>query len=312
MIGRRLLRIKILQILYAHFNTPDAGLLKPENELAFSVKKAYDLYFYLLLLPVAMKRYAESRMDIARNKNLPTYEDLHPNTRFTDNRLTAQLEQDKGFNSYLQREKLTWTARPELIKSLFLALSETEAFQRYMSEESNDYEKDRELLLDFFVNDVEDHELFCEIMEDQSIFWNDDLSFALTYAVKTLKAMQPDRPVPIPEMYKTDEDREFAVDLLRAVIRNYQQYEPLIEDNLTNWDMERVALLDKLILMMAVNELVEFPSIPIKVTFDEYLELAKYYSTAKSSIFINGLLDKISTDLQTEGKIAKFGRGLLE
>ncbi len=311
MISRRLLRIKILQVLYAHFNADDSGIVKSEKDLIFSIQKAYDLYFYLLLLMIAVKRYGESRIELARNKRLPTHEDLHPNTSFIDNEVIKQIEESPKFNQYLSERKMSWVNHPELIKSLYNKLIESSYYKAYMELPTCSYADDKQLVIDFYSNELEDHEMFFQIMEEQSIFWNDDIDFVVNMVIKTIKAMQPNKNSGLMPLYKSDDDREFAYQLLRSSIVHHDEYRKIIESYVDNWDIERVAFIDNLIMQMAINELVEFPSIPVKVTFDEYLELAKYYSTPKSSIFINGLLDKISADLTQKGKITKTGRGLI-
>jgi N utilization substance protein B len=311
MISRRLLRIKILQILYAHINAENSGAGKSEKELLFSVKKTYDLYFYLLLLIIVVKRYAESRIELAKSKLLPTYEDLHPNTRFIDNEIIRQLEDNPAFNKYLSEHKMSWANHPELIKNLYNVLAESAYYKEYMDLPVCSYADDKQLIIDFFTNELDRHEMFCDIMEEQSIFWNDDINFVISMVAKTVKEMQQDRVCRILPLYKSEDDKEFACRLLRASIFHYDEYLKIIESHVDNWDIERVALIDNLIMQMAINELVEFPSIPVKVTFDEYLEMAKYYSTSKSSIFINGLLDRIHADLSKEGKVIKTGRGLV-
>jgi len=310
MISRRLLRIKILQTLYAGFNSEGLNLTKSEKDLVFSIQKAYDLYFYLLLLVIAVRRYAESRIDIARNKKLPTYDDLHPNTRFVENEVIAQIAGSAAFNQFVNERKMSWVNHPELIKSLYNRLIESSYYQEYMERPSCCYDDDKQLLVDFYTNELEESEMFYEILEEQSIFWNDDIDFVIIMVIKTITDLRPDKIGFLP-MYKSDEDREFSFRLLRQSVLHYNEYRSLIEKYVDNWDIERVAQVDNLILHLAINELVEFPSIPVKVTFDEYLELAKYYSTHKSSIFINGLLDKITADMTESGKIFKTGRGLL-
>jgi len=310
MINRRLLRIKILQVLYAHFNVEGSNIEKSEKDLIFSIQKAYDLYFYLLMLPVAIKRYADSRIELARNKKLPTYEDLHPNTRFLDHEMIRQIEESPAFNRFTGERVINWVNYPELIKNLYNKLVESSYYKEYMELPSCSYDDDKQLLFDFFTNELEEYDMFYEILEEQSIFWNDDIDFTIIMVVKTIQDMSPGKTSFFP-MYKSDEDRDFAFSLLRASLVHYDEYRKLIEEYVDNWDIERVAQIDNLILHMAINELIEFPSIPVKVTFDEYLELAKYYSTPKSSVFINGLLDKIFADLTEKGKIFKTGRGLM-
>ena len=310
MISRRLLRIKILQVLYAHFISEGVDRMKPEKDLIFSIQKAYDFYYYILLLIVNIKRYADSRITLARNKKLPTWEDLHPNTRFVDNEVIRQIEESQVFNEFINKRKLCWVNHPELIKNLYNKLIESNYYQQYLERPSCSYDEDRQLLVDFYSNELEEYDLFYEIMEEQSIFWNDDIDFTVVMVIKTIMDICPGKTV-FPPMYKSNEDREFAFRLLRASIENHDQYRKLIEGYIDNWDIERVALIDNLIMQMAINELIEFRSIPVRVTFDEYLELAKYYSTSKSSVFINGLLDKISADLTEKGVIIKTGKGLM-
>jgi len=310
MISRRLLRAKILQVLYAHFNTDSVGYVKPEKDLVFSIQKGYDLYFYLLLLVVAVRRYAESRIELARNKKLPTHEDLHPNTRFVENEAILQIEANPAFNQYLTERRISWVDHPELIKNLYAKLIESPYYKEYMERSASGYSDDKQLLVDFFSNELEEYDMFYDILEEQSIFWNDDIEFMVSMVIKTIHELRPAK-TNIPALYKSDDDREFAFALLRETILHYDQYRQIIEEYVDNWDIERVAHIDNLIMQMAINELVEFPSIPVKVTFDEYLEMAKYYSTPKSSIFINGLLDKIALNLTEKGIITKAGRGLL-
>jgi len=310
MISRRLLRIKILQILYAFFNTESSDILKSEKDLVFSIQKAYDLYYYLLLLIIAIKRYGESRIELARNKMLPTFEDLHPNTRFIENEVIRQIEENPKFNRYMSERKMSWANHPELVKSLYNKLIESPYYIEYMERPTVGYGEDRQLLIDFFSNELEEYDMFYDILEEQSIFWNDDIDFVVIMVIKTITDLRPDKVSFLP-MYRSDEDREFAFRLLRATMLHYEEYRKIIEEYVDNWDIERVAQIDNLILHLAINELIEFPLIPVKVTFDEYLELAKYYSTPKSSLFINGLLDKIMADLSDKGKISKIGRGLI-
>jgi N utilization substance protein B len=297
--------------LYAHFNAADTGMVKPEKELDFSIKKTYDLYYYLLVLAVAVKKYAQSRIDLARNKKLPTYEDLHPNMRFTEHRLIMQIAGDKQFNEYLNREKLSWVNYPELVKTMYQRLKESSYYADYMTAPEASYENDKNLLINFYTRETGDNELFLQIIEENSIFWNDDVDFVLPMVVKTIKSMEENHPVKLLPLYKSEDDREFAHVLLRQSILHYEEYLQRIMRRTENWDIERIAMIDKIIMVMAINEFIEFPSIPLRVTFDEYLEMSKYYSTPKSSIFVNGVLDKISSELFAEGKIIKTGRGLV-
>ena len=310
MINRRLLRIKILQILYAHFNTEEPSMVKSEKDLLFSIQKAYDLYYYLILLIVSIRRYAELRIELARNKKLPTCEDLHPNTRFLENEVIRKIEKNDTFNQYLNETKMSWVNHPELIKHLYNKLIESSYYQKYMEDPKNSFAKDRRLIVNFFSGELENYDMFYDILEEQSIFWNDDIDFVIIMVVKTIQEMRVGRMELLP-MFKSDEDQMFAIQLLRQSIIHHDEYRKLIDDYMVNWDIERIASIDSLIMQMAINELCEFPFVPVKVTFDEYLEMAKYYSTPKSSVFINGLLDRILADLTEKGKIVKTGKGLI-
>ena len=298
-----------MQILYAHFMVDDTGIVKSKNDLTFSVQKAYDLYFYLLLLIISIRQYAESRIELARNKKLPTYEDLHPNTRFVNNVVIRKISENVTFTKYLKDHRMSWVKHPELIKNLYNRLIESSYYKEYMERPTCKYMDDKWLLINFYASELEDNDMFYDILEEQSIFWNDDIEFIVVMVIKTLIDIRVKRTDILP-LYKSKEDREFAFHLLHSTIVHYDEYHKLIEEYVDNWDIERVAQTDNLIMQMAINELIEFSSIPVKVTFDEYLELAKYYSTSKSSLFINGLLDKISADLTQKGKIIKMGRGL--
>ena len=311
MISRSLLRIKVLQVLYAHFNTGGGkNTVKPEKDLEYSIQKTYDLYFHILLLSVAVKRHAESRIELARNKKLPTHDDLNPNMRLVENKVILQIEDCPKFKKYTNERVVSWTDHPELIKNLYNRMIESSYYKEYMERPESGYAYDKQLLVDFYSSELEDFDMFLNILEEQSIFWNDDIEFIVGMAVKTINGMNPSKFNIMP-LYKSDDDREFAISLLRSTIARYDEYHKVVDSFIENWDIERVAHIDNLITQMAINELVEFPSIPIKVTFDEYLEMAKYYSTPKSSIFINGLLDKIAEDLTEKGLIVKTGKGLI-
>jgi N utilization substance protein B len=306
MISRSLLRTKILQTLYAHFNTGRGDVLKPEKDLEHSVQKTYNLYLHLLSLPVAVKNYAETRIDLALNKKLPTYEDLNPNKRFVENAVIKQINNDEDFKKCISKHVLSWKENPDLIKNLYNNMTESKYYKNYMEMDSTTFEDDKRLVMSFYNNELENYELFLDVLEERSIFWCNDIGFIVSLASKTIKDMTEEKFEVLP-LYKSEDDRQFAFSLLQKTLYHYDEYHKLISEFIENWDIERVAHIDNIILQMAVNELVNFPTIPTNVTFDEYLELAKYYSTPKSSSFINGLLDKLYEDLTAKGIIVKIG-----
>ncbi|MFO7829201.1 MAG: transcription antitermination factor NusB [Bacteroidales bacterium] len=313
MISRRLIRIKILQICYAHFKSNGQSINQAEKELFFSIKKSYDLYHYLFLLIIDIVKYAQSRIDLASQKLVPTHDDLHPNTKFVDNKLVKQLEDNVFLRKYLNENKLSWVNNPELIKSLYLTIKDSEIYQNYMSSEQTSYKEDKKFIANLYAKVIIFHEPLHQNLEEQSIYWNDDLEFVTSMVIKTINSFKAssNETANLMLLYKNDEDKDFAKRLFRKSIINQADYQDLISEYIKNWDIERVAFIDIVVMTMAISELIEFNEIPVKVTLDEYIEIAKYYSTHKSNVFINGVLDKIVSHLKDEGKIKKTGRGLV-
>jgi len=313
MISRRILRIKILQLLYAYFQNVDSSLSKFEKELFFSIQKTYDLYHYLLLLIVDIADYAGSRIEIARQKKIPTREDLNPNTKFIDNLIIQQIRVNKQLNKYLSSTRLSWVNSPELIKKLHNRIRMAPFFKAYMEDDKRTYEQDKKLIIDVYAEEIMHSESLHQTLEEQSIYWNDEIGFVISMITKTLKGFNDNDGANalLMQLFKNDDDKAFARDLFHKVILNKDEYCKLVESYTENWDVDRIAFMDLLIMEMAITEAVAFPSIPTRVTINEYLEISKFYSTEKSSIFINGLLDKIFKHLKDEKKIVKTGRGLI-
>jgi len=312
MISRRLIRIKIVQILYAYMTGEGSSIDKSDKELAMSIKKAYDLYHYFILLIVNMADYAADRVEIASNKILPNYNDLHPNNRFINNKVVAQLRNSEQFQDYISKNKLSWHENPELIKKLYLKVLETPYYQEYMNSDATDYQTDKKLVLDILTNEFEGWEFLYQLLEEQSVYWNDDIEFVLSMLIKTVeKFKESSINQALMPLYKNEEDREFGKQLLRKTILKLPEYRELIEKYTQNWEVERIAIMDVLIMTIALSEIMEFPGIPVKVTLNEYIDIARFYSTHKSNEFVNGILDKIVADLRKDNKIVKTGRGLL-
>ena len=313
MISRRILRIKILQLLYGYFQSADSSLNKFEKELFFSIQKTYDLYHYLLLLVVEIADYANSRIEIARQKKIPTREDLNPNTKFVDNLVIRQIRINKQLNQYLSTMRLSWVNSPDLIKKLHNRIRMASFFKAYMEDPARDYDQDKKLIMEVYTAEIVNSENLYQTLEEQSIYWNDEVEFVISMIAKTIKgfhAADGENATLMP-LFKNEDDKEFARDLFRKVILYKEEFGKLVESYTENWDVERIAFLDLLILEMAITEAIVFPSIPTRVTINEYLEIAKFYSTEKSSLFINGILDKIFKHLKDEKRIVKVGRGLI-
>ncbi len=313
MISRRLLRIKVLQAAYAYFKSGFETPAKSEKELFFSIGKTWELYLSIYQLLIDLARYARKRIDLARSKMSPSWEDLNPNTRFADNVLIRHLENHQKLGMLLKEKKISWANHPELIRGLYNTLAGSELFTEYMNEQDPGWQSDRKFLLTLLNDLILPSPLLDQVLEEKSIYWNDDLEFVVRMAEKSLRKFSGDdsEPVPVYQLYKDEEDREFVKRLFRNLIVNHKDYEKLIERHTRNWDVERIAFMDILIMELAIAEILENESIPTRVSFNEYIEISKYYSTDKSSNFINGILDKIIGQLREEKRIVKKGRGLI-
>lgn len=311
MLSRRLLRIKVLKSLYAHLKSDSTSLKASEKYLIESIDKAYDLYFQMLTLIVDVARYAEGRQEVAKQKMLATYEDLNPNRRFVDNGVVQLLATSDALGDEVASRKLTWSRHPDTIKAIYNNLVETEFYKNYMSASTNTFVDDRKFVEDFYAWISED-ELLQETLDEMSMLWNDDLCFVLFMVVRTVSNLKRSHTdVKLLPQFKSEEDLEFSKTLLIKSLVQYEERQELVDKYTSNWDVERVAFMDNLIISVAVTELLNFDSIPVKVTLDEWIDIAKYYSSPSSSNFINGVLDRAAADLIASGEVTKSGRGLL-
>jgi N utilization substance protein B len=314
MLSRRLLRIKIVKALYAWFQTgegTDAEMRAARKNLRASIDCAYDLYFQMLWLVVEVRRYAETRIELGRKKHRPTEEERNPNTKFTGNELIRRIEESDAVVDHLKRQKLGWTNHPELVKEMYEALTASDYYKRYMEGGRGDLAQDVAVVRAFFsAPELEDSELLEAVLEEQSVLWNDDAGFALVMVMKTLdKVREAQRDIPVLPEFKSDDDPAFADRLFTEAVAHHAEYMALVERFAQNWDLERISLVDSLVMTTAIAEMVSFSDIPIKVTLDEFIEIAKYYSTPGSNAFINGVLDKVVETLTADGRINKQGRG---
>lgn len=312
MIGRRLLRIKVLQVLYAYTKN-DGSINNSDKELMHSLDKCNDLFYNILLLLVEIKDHAAYRIDLGKNKRFPTNEELHPNTRFIENPIIKKLEENLQFKAVVNNSKLSWNDIQESPRLYFDKLRDTDFYKEYMSVKEVSFQDHKKFVLDIVIKLIAQDENFYSTIEDKGIYWNDDFDFVFSMVIKTIKKIHEsdDEYAKISKLFKDEDDIKFAKDLLRKNILKQNDLKELIKANIINWDVDRIAAMDVLIISLALSEILEFPSIPIKVTFDEYLEISKSYSTSKSCDFINGVLDKIVKGLEKESKINKIGRGLI-
>ena len=307
MINRVLIRLKIVQIVYAFYQNGGKNLDTAEKELFFSLSKAYDMYNYLLLLMVEITKQAERKQSAAKNKLLPTAEELYPNTKFVDNRFIAQLEMNKQLLEFSETQKKTWENEAEFVKGLCEKIMDSDIYKEYMASETSSYEEDRELWRKIYKRIIFNNDELDQVLEDQSLYWNDDKEIVDTFVLKTIKRFDEKNGAKqdlLPE-FKDEEDKDFARRLFRRTILNADYYRHLISENTRNWDLDRVAFMDVVIMQIALAEILSFPNIPVSVSLNEYIEIAKLYSTPKSGNFINGTLDGIVKVLQKENKLTK-------
>ena len=312
MLSRRVLRTKVVKAVYAHTQCEGITPVTSEKNLVLSIDRAYDLYFHLLALVPEIAEYAAERIRIGENKKLPTYDDLHPNRKFVENKVVVRLTEDETLQAELKNRKLSWKNHRDLIVALYNALIRQPFYQKYMLSEERSFREDAQLVSDIYMTMLEEFEPLDRVLEEQSILWNDDLGFLLTMVSRTVLSMRESHEsIKMLPQFKSEEDLDYAKSLLRNSVASYDRISLLLDNAMNNWDIERVALMDKIILVTAIAEAENFPSIPVRVTMNEYIDIAKCYSTESSGSFINGILDKIISQLTDEGKIVKSGKGLL-
>ncbi len=287
-------------------------MIQTERAMFASIDKAYDLYIQMLALPAAIVAYAQSRIDFARKKFLPTEEELNPNTRFVDNAVVRVLANTDAINDRVAARKIGWDDAPEAVRALYNTWTATESYKNYMAAPATSFQADREVIERFFVDQLQDNEVLDNVLEAMSIEWTDDLPFALMMALRTLSNLrQSHAEVKVLPEFKSDDDRDFVKTLFEKTLIGYRDLSRTVDQYSSNWDIERLVFMDNLIIVTALTEMIECPSIPVKVTLDEYIEIAKYYSTPASATYINGVLDRISKQFVEDGVICKTGRGLI-
>jgi N utilization substance protein B len=308
MINRALLRIKVAQVLYACFAKENTDLTSAENELQLSIQKSYDLYHYLLLLIAESRRYTEVKADALRDRIGGVRVNEMFNEQFINNKFARQLGENTELYSYANDRGLSWAEDTDFIKYLISQINRREYYCLYTAKKNPSYGEDKKFWRDIIANEFQENEQFDQLIEQKSIYWSDDLDIILSFVEKTIKQFKEENGAdqPLLPMFKDEADKTFAVKLLDSVILNNKELENTITKYLIDWDIDRIATMDLVILKTAIAELLYFSTIPVNVTFDEYIELAKYYGTKKSSKFINGVLDKIVKDLRQTSELSKF------
>lgn len=307
MINRVLIRLKVVQILYAYYKNSGKSLKAAEDEVFFSLSKAYDLYNYMLLLMDGITQYAADRISFLSMKLRPTESDRNPNLKFVNNRFVAQLRENAQLLKFAEKSKLNWIDNSDFLRRMLDNIEASDIYNEYMNSGLSSYEEDREVWRKLYKAFVFDNEELDALLEEQSLYWNDDKAIVDTFVLKTIKRFDENEGASqqlLPE-YKDIADMDFARKLFRAAVTNAEEYRALMSDSSKNWDMSRLAFMDVVIMQVALAELMTFNDIPLSVTLNEYVEIAKHYSTAKSGSFVNGLLDTISKKLRENGRIEK-------
>ena len=313
MLTRRHIRAKVMQSLYAFQQSENREFTVEEKFLQKSMKEMYDLFLLLLKLIVEIKSYSEDYLEKSQKKFLATNEDKDPNRKFVKNRAIAFLENNPALNKAWEDRKIThWKRDDEYVAILWEELRLSEDFKEYMSTRTSTFKEDKDFIILMLKKIIAPNEKLYDYLEDTKLTWLDDLPLVNTAILKFLnKLKENSAPGNLPKLYKSPEDEEFAGKLFRKVYQKDEELAEEMQGKTPNWDKERIAGIDTILIKMAICEFLYFPSIPVKVSINEYLEVAKEYSTPKSSIFINGVLDKLSKEFKEENRLNKMGRGLM-
>lgn len=319
MLNRRILRIKAFKVLYSSVMAGNMSLADAESELDASCEATRDLYLFMLGIVSPLTEVAKERIDAARNKFNPTEEEKNPNMKFADNALAKLLDSDPDFTRIYKKKKYSWEQYDLFLKKIYSSVISKQYFADYMASETRSLEEDCRLFVKIFENEFVDSPDLEMILEDMSIYWNDDLAYSLTFVCRTLDALAKGERWNLPPMYMSEmvknpdmeSDKLFVRRLLTSAFAGYPKYSAMVSDSVSNWDKERIVTTDMVLIVLGLAEAVTFQTIPVKVTINEYVEISKFYGTPKSRIFVNGLLDRLIQKLSAEGQIQKTGKGLM-
>ena len=312
MINRRHIRVKVMQSVYAILQSHNDDIIREEKFLKHSISKMFDLYVLNIQLLVEVQKLAAKKMGLSKKKILATAEDLKPNTKFIDNKVIHAIATSVSVEGYIELNNLrNWEEDNEYVKIIFEELLKSDLYNTYLATEEDSFKLDKTFVLDFFKEIVAPNDKLAEYYEDKMISWVDDIPFVNTWVVKTLSKQKANGLFVLGSLYKDKDDEDFVSNLFRKTVLKQAEYEKEISDKTPNWESDRIAEIDMILIKMSITEFINFPSIPTRVTINEYIEISKDYSTSKSSYFINGVLDKISREFIANKKIVKIGRGLL-
>ena len=319
MLNRRILRIKAFKVLYSNAIAENMSLAQAQSQLDVACEATRDLYIYMLGIVSPLTKIAKDRIESARSKFNPTDEELNPNMKFADNALAKLLDADVDFQKILSKKKLSWDQYDIFLKKVMNSIASKEYFAEYMASPTSSLKEDCRLFTRIFEEEFVDSEDLERILEDKSLYWNDDLAYALTWCCKTLKSFEKGEAWKLFPLYQSElmegseveSDKAFVRKLLQAAFAGYDRYFSMISESVTGWEKERLFSTDVALIVMGLAEAASFPTIPVKVTINEYVEISKFYGTQKSRSFVNGLLDRLVQSMVNDGKIVKEGKGLM-
>jgi N utilization substance protein B len=319
MLNRRILRIKAFKVLYGSVLSDEKSLAQAQSQLEQSCEAARDLYIYMLSIISPLTNIARERIEAAQKKYNQTEEEKNPNMKFAENSLAKLIDEDVDFQKLLAKKKLSWTQYDLLLKKVMTSVASKEYYAQYMASPERSLKEDCKLFTKIFEEEFVDSEELEMILEEKSLHWNDDLAYALTWCCRTLKSFADGEAWKMPALYQSEmmkgseveSDKLFVTRLLQHSFAGYEKYSNMVAESVEGWEKERLFSTDVILIAMGLAEAVNFPTIPVKVTINEYVELSKFYGTPKSRAFVNGLLDRLIQKLVNDGQIVKEGKGLL-
>ncbi len=319
MLNRRILRIKAFKVLYSSVLAENMSLAQAESQLELSCEATRDLYIYMLGIISPLTNIARERIEMGKSKFNPSEEERNPNMKFAENALAKLLDEDVDFQKIFRKKKFDWAQYDLVLKKMMTSIASKEYYAEYMASPERSLAEDCKLFIRIYEEEFVDSEELEAILESLSLYWNDDLAYSLTWCCKTLKGLAKGErwsliPLYQSEMLKGDgveSDKLFVRKLLQASFAGYEKYSAMVAESVAGWEKERLFSTDVVLIVMGLAEAVTFPTIPVKVSINEYVEISKYYGTAKSTSFVNGLLDKLVQRLANDGQINKTGKGLL-
>ena len=319
MLNRRILRIKAFKTLYGSVLSGDMTLAQAEANLEASCEATRDLYIYMLGVVSPLTEIARERIEASRTKFNPTEEEKNPNMKFVENSLAVVLNQDVDFQKIFSKKKFSWAQYDLVLKKIFSSIQEKDYFKSYMESSERSLSEDCRLFTRIFEEEFVDCQELEHLLEEKSIHWNDDLAYSLTWCCKTLKSLAKGQSWSLLPLYQSEllsgegveSDKFFVRKLLQVAYAGYEKYSAMVAESVEGWEKERLFSTDVVLIAMGLAEVVTFPTIPVKVTMNEYVEISKYYGTPKSRSFVNGLLDALIQKLVNEGQVSKEGKGLL-